>query len=74
MQTGQIVIDPGTEWGKVRSVWNFKAGGGASITYLNNTSNPGTGKYGGNPTAAANNYTKKADGSWDMTVVPNMRK
>ena len=72
LQTGQIVIDPGTEWGTVGSVWTFSAGGGAKITYLNNTSNPGTSSYEGNPEASNENYTEKADGSWTMTVVPDM--
>ena len=68
------MIDPSVDWGKVGSVWTFKAGGGASIDHLNNTSNPGTGSFSGNPEAAADNYTKMADGSWTLTVVPNMRK
>lgn len=73
MQTGYIYIDPGTSWGKVGSVWTFKTGGGARLDNLNNTSNPGTGKYSGNPEPAADNFTRKADGSWTLTVIPNMR-
>ena len=73
LKTGSILIDPGTEWGKVGSVWHFSASGGVRITNLTGTSDPDTGDlYSGRPVVSNNNFTHNSSWSWDMTVVPNM--
>ena len=75
LETGQIMIDPGSfGWGNAGTQWKFRAEGGVKIDRMNNTSNPGTSSLSGNPEASSENFTKDADGSWTMTVVPEMRK
>ena len=71
--TGQVMIDSSIGWGKPGAQWDFRAGGGGKIDSLNNTSNPGTSIFGGNFEASSENFTKNADGSITMTVVPMMR-
>ena len=74
MKTGQILIDPNVDWGKVGSVWEFSAGNGVRITNLTGVSDPDTGDlYSGRPVISNNNFTHDASGDWNMTVVPNMR-
>ena len=72
--TGQVMIDSSIGWGSPGSRWEFRAGAGVKIDSLNNTSNPGTSSYEGNPEASSEKFTAHNDSSWTMTVVPNMRK
>ena len=74
LTTGQIMIDSPQGWGSTSSQWSFNAGAGIRIDIMNNTGLPGNSSASGNPEAHSKKFTRHSDGSWTMTIVPEMRK
>ena len=74
--TGQLQVSPKVDWGKVGSTWSFSVGSPHKIFSIQGISNPDTaGQFEGEPQEPAqNNFTQSANGTWQMEVVPNMRK